>query len=195
MMALASLRSWVGSSAVSTSASKVTMPTYTSSGTVSRNALAAAFAPSKRPRSAMLSLVSTARMVVRRTCSVASPAGSPVDLRAVSPMETEMSSGWTSAPSGTETSTWMVPSDAGLHVTDRQAAARGVRRSAAEGEREARGEETEGESSHQMPSIAKSIGSTVTLACAIFSRNLGRRPVDFRRPRVRPSSSKPAAWS
>ena len=61
----------------------------------------------------MLSLVSTARMVVRRTCSVASPAGSPVDLRAVSPMETGMSSGWTSAPSGTETSSWMVPSDAG----------------------------------------------------------------------------------
>ena len=38
-------------------------------------------------------------------------------------------------------------------------------------------------------------GSTVTLECVIFSRNLGRRPVGIRPPRARPWWSKPAEWS
>ena len=41
----------------------------------------------------------------------------------------------------------------------------------------------------------KSIGSTVTLECVIFSRNLGRRPVGIRPPMARPCWSKPAEWS
>ena len=45
------------------------------------------------------------------------------------------------------------------------------------------------------PSIAKSIGSTLTLTCASFSRNFGRRPVARSRPRLLPFSSKPMEWS
>ncbi len=41
----------------------------------------------------------------------------------------------------------------------------------------------------------KIIGSTVTLECVIFSRNLGRRPVGIRPPMARPCWSKPAEWS
>src|SRR5207253_8810821 len=46
-----------------------------------------------------------------------------------------------------------------------------------------------------LDSSAKSSGSTYTPRSANLSRNLGRRPVDFRRPRNRPSSSIPAEKS
>src|SRR6476660_6409457 len=60
------------------------------------------------------------------------------------------------------------------------------------------GERREGvRQNHQTPldSSAKSSGSTYTPRSASLSRNLGRRPVDFRRPLNRPSSSIPAEKS
>src|SRR5262249_18707053 len=62
-------------------------------------------------------------------------------------------------------------------------------------ERDERATESPRVSRHQIPSMAKSIGSTVTLAWAIFSRLFGRSPVALRLPRLRPSKSNPALWS
>ena len=90
----------------------------------------------------------------------------------------------------------------GLDVVD--AAVGGVRRRGQQRDRNGRerGESDAdppggaGECQHrQIPSMAKSIGSTLTFSWASLSRNLGRRPVARRRPRLRPFSSKPIEWS
>ncbi len=144
----------------------------------------------------MLLLVSNAMMVVRRTCSAAEPASSALESRTASPIETLTSSGSTLALRARRPAPgWCRRRRARrARWTGRRRPPGPPGRSTAAPPRRRRGD-PERESSHQMPSIANSIGSTVTLACAIFSRNFGRRPVERRRPLVRPSASKPPVWS
>ncbi len=94
-------------------------------------------------------------------------------------------------------SAWKTTERAAVAGGGRDPAGRGGRRGSARGE-DAEGSEQDdrGEATARRHrpnfSKAKIVGSTVTPEEASFSRNLGRRPVDFRVPSERPASSKPA---
>ena len=143
----------------------------------------------------MLLLVSSAMTVVRRTCSVAVPAGSAVVSRTVSPMESSTPSGWTSAPSGTDTSTWMV-SPAAVSTWPMEScpssayAAEPPARTAT-----ARTNEARRRRCIRSRPWRRASGRRCTLAWAIFSRNFGRRPVEPEPALGAALSSKPRVWS
>ena len=121
MTASAAARSVVGSRARSTSSAKVTTPTRTSSGTVSRKVSAASFAASKRsPR--MELLVSMTRIVVRSTAVVDSAGTASASASAPSTVTLTLSRS-TSLPSGTDTSSWTPPGLGSACVIDASSAA------------------------------------------------------------------------